>query len=100
MKAKILPRNETPDGFLAQLAEWQLTTFPGESVAGVLSHLREEIDELSDRPGDPDELADCLMLICCLCFHQGIDPIEAMRAKHAVNLQRTWQKTERGFRHA
>ncbi len=90
---------ESTDEFLAELKAWQLKTFPEETIAGVYRHLTEEVEELGGALGDPLELADVLMLALCLCFHQGLDPIEAMRGKHAINLKRRWEKTEVGFRH-
>jgi hypothetical protein len=86
------------DSFFQELKEWQLSTFPNETLEQVFYHFNEEIDELKC-PTDQNEIADCLMLLFCLCFKQDVDPVYVMRQKHIVNLTRKWKKTERGFRH-
>lgn len=88
-------------------AEGQMAAFAAalkqepEFVDGVMKHLREEFDELSEAPSDPDEIADCLMLLFALAFHRGIDPLAALRAKDARNRARKWERAENGdWRHA
>lgn len=80
--------------------EWVNKTFPGETVDAQFKHLWEEIAEFKLNPADPGEIADVLMLLVCVANGQGIDILEAFRAKFAINRNRKWAKTDRGWRHA
>lgn len=84
----------------AEYLRWVKATFPTETVSEQMAHLDEEFDELiSGNWDDPSEFADVLMLLCCVAHGQGIDIIQAFRDKFAINKERSWEKTERGFRH-
>ena len=56
-----------PDSSLQQYmdahAEWADVTFKGQSLKGVLAHLKKEIAEWKDAPEDPEEFADCFSLM-------------------------------------
>lgn len=81
--------------------EWVKRTFPGEKPEGVLRHLAEEIKELEENPSDPEEMADCFLLLQCLASHYGVNLVDAAKAKHEKNKRRTWKQVEgKGFRHA
>lgn len=79
--------------------EWVKKTFPDETVGEQFDHLKEEMKELLDRPLDGSEYADVLMLMCCVADRMDIDIIEEFRSKLEENRKRTWEKTERGYRH-
>jgi hypothetical protein len=67
--------------WLSHLWEWQQLTFPGETLEQVYAHLKEEVRELGDHISDKLEIADCLNLLFCCAFHQGIDPLDALRPR-------------------
>lgn len=57
---------------LREVGEWAQKTFPDESVKGKLLHLREEVDELLEAPGDEGEWADCFLLLFDAARKQGL----------------------------
>lgn len=86
------------------VGEWAERTFPGQTDARVLAHLREEVAELEDalERADPEEiadgLADCHILLLTLAHRHGVPLGEAVATKHALNMVRQWQyDPEKGY---
>lgn len=79
---------------IARQRAWSDETFgPGPRTAGVIDHIRKELDEVADAPTDPNEWADIIILALDGATRAGITPqriIDAVVAKHAVNEARTW----------
>jgi hypothetical protein len=69
--------------------EWAQRTFPHQTAGGILKHLEEEVRELGDG-FEPDEAADCLLLLLGLAHLRGFNLWEAAVAKHYTNRARTW----------
>lgn len=97
--------SEVPSSTCASLSElqkeqwqWVLATFPGETLEGVIRHLKEEVAELEASPTDADELADCFLLVMCAASHAGVDLWTAATQKLAKCKLRKWKKTEAGWR--
>lgn len=76
--------------------EWSEATFGADSVRGpmgALKHLEREAREAQATPDNPEEYADCLLLILDASRRAGIKPLELIRhaqAKMKINRARTW----------
>ena len=73
---------------------WSVETFgPGERTAGVLDHLRKELDEVEENPEDVTEWADVIILAfdgAWRAGHTNVEIIEAIHAKQLKNENRQW----------
>ena len=70
---------------------WGRETFgEGQRQRGVYAHLIREISELGDNVLDPEELADCTILLFELAGFAGVDLIEEVEKKYKVNQGREW----------
>lgn len=78
------------DAALAEAHAWARATFPHETTESVVKHLRKEVVELANAPGDPGEIADCLILVARLADRHGIDLAAAVHAKLAILRTREW----------
>lgn len=81
-------------GHLAHQREWSRDTFgPGPRLAGVLDHIRKELDEIAADPTDLSEWVDVIILALDGAWRAGHDPlwiIRGIKAKQARNEARTW----------
>ena len=87
---------------------WSYNTFgPGPRTAGILEHLRKELDEVADAPTDLSEWADLIILALDGAWRAGHEPqaiIDAIVDKQARNEARTWpdwrdQPADRAIEH-
>lgn len=73
---------------------WSLRTFgPGRRVAALLDHLRRELVEIEENPGDLLEWVDVVLLAFDGAMRAGHEPaavLDAVRAKQAANEARAW----------
>lgn len=81
--------------FVNEVVTWQRETFPQSTTESVLSHLREEIQELQD-DRSPEEAADVLLLLLAFADKEGFDLLEAARRKMIINHVRQWTVTAQG----
>lgn len=92
----LLERAETviDADYLTRQREFSLDTFgPAPRVAGVIDHIRKEIDEIEAEPHDLSEWADLLILAFDGAMRAGYEPEEvlaAVHAKQAINESRNW----------
>lgn len=70
-----------------QVGDWQVATFPGQTVQGKIKHLIKEANELLDDPSDEVEMADVLILLI------GIAKLQGVTVEHLVEV--AWAKFER-----
>lgn len=66
---------------------------PEQTPDGVLDHIRKELDEIAQNPGDITEWADLLLLAFDGAMRAGHKPqqiIDAIKAKQAANEAREW----------
>ena len=74
--------------------EWSARTFgPGERTAGVLDHIRKELNEIADNPVDLWEWIDVVILALDGAWRIGATPeqiVAALVAKQAKNESRRW----------
>lgn len=80
--------------YLDHQREWSTATFgPGERTAGVVDHLRKELEEVLAAPDDVTEWADLIILAFDGAWRAGHDSqaiLDAVAAKQARNETRTW----------
>ena len=79
---------------LARQAAWSLKTFgPGDRAQGVVDHIRKELREIEQAPGDLEEWIDVVILALDGAWRSGATPdqiIAAIAAKQAKNEKRKW----------
>lgn len=79
---------------LAHQRAWSLRTFgPGRRTAGIVDHIRRELDEILDEPADLGEWVDVIILGFDGAYRAGHEPqsiIDAIKAKQAKNELREW----------
>ncbi|MEH1292261.1 dATP/dGTP pyrophosphohydrolase domain-containing protein [Pseudomonas aeruginosa] len=66
---------------------------PGSRAAGVVDHIRKELREIEEAPGDLAEWIDVVILALDGAWRTGATPaqiIDALVAKQALNEARTW----------
>jgi len=78
-----------------QIGEWGNRVFgKSQSVRGLVNHLIKEAYELGDS-GNPEEAADCLILLFQHAHECGYDLFEEVKKKHKINLKRKWGKPDK-----
>jgi len=75
--------------FQGDVGRWQDATFPKSTAASKIEHLRREVIELKESH-DPDEAADCFILLLGLAHVDGFDLMAAAQKKMEVNRARRW----------
>ncbi len=74
--------------------EFSERTFgPGTRTAGVIDHIRKELNEIEAKPDDVSEWADVILLALDGAWRAGFSPehiARAIAAKQAKNEARTW----------
>ncbi len=78
---------------------WSQKTFPDQTRESIWTHFLEEVEEMRDAPHDGSEFADVFALLLCLAHKSGVDLVEELRKKFAINKGRTWVQTPAGMRH-
>lgn len=78
------------DEIVSFVGKWGDETFKDSTAETVLSHMREEIAELSESK-DPEEAADVFLLLCHFCYKSGISLGDVAAAKFKKNQARTWK---------
>lgn len=86
-------RREAWDGFQEEVGSWANKTFGKSTPETVLKHLKREVAEL-ETSGEPDEVADCVLLLLHYAHKRGISIFEECVKKHEVNKQRKWGKPD------
>ncbi len=77
------------DVLQAEINVWQRKTFPESTKETVLKHLSREVKELCDHQ-NPEEAADCTMLLLAFSEKCGICLLDAVRAKFEICKKREW----------
>lgn len=76
--------------FQKEVSDWAKETFPNETPASKIAHLRREVEELAETPGDTEEMADCFILLLGLCEKAGGNLLAAAKRKMEINRERKW----------
>ena len=71
------------------IGQWGAQTFPTCSLNGVVNHLYKEVLELSE-DHDPEEAADCCILLFQHAYNGGYDLLDEVRKKFEINKTRKW----------
>jgi NTP pyrophosphatase (non-canonical NTP hydrolase) len=86
-------RKEAWDSFQDEVGQWADKTFMKSSPQTVVTHLKREVAELEET-GEPDEVADCVLLLLHYAHKRGISIFEECVKKHEVNKRRKWGKPD------
>ena len=74
--------------------EWSQKTFgPGHRTEGIIDHIKKELEEIEQDPGDIKEWIDIVILGFDGAWRAGYTPDEvarALRAKYRENEERDW----------
>jgi dATP/dGTP pyrophosphohydrolase len=81
------PRLTTLDDLQHLHGAWSRATFPSQTPAGIVAHLREEVGELA-AGHDPEEAADCLLLLLGHAQARGYSLWDAAVARCAADRTR------------
>lgn len=73
---------------------WQRKTFPGGTAMAQYRHLCREVLELGKNIEDPEEMADCVILLMGIASKAGVDLQEAVDVKMEINRKRRWGKPD------
>lgn len=81
--------------FCDERAQWSVETFgPGDRYAGVIAHIRKELNEIEAAPDDLEEWIDVILLALDGAFRSagadGREIVAALVAKHEKNRARRW----------
>jgi len=94
--------NYTPLRALQQLVtSWADAVYPDRTLESILMKLREEAQELLEKPVDGLEVADVVICLLDLASRTGVDVYEATHRKIQINSTRKWKinKTTGIMRH-
>lgn len=69
--------------------EWAESQFPRSTPESVIAHFREEASEFAEA-GDPEEAADCLLLLCHFAHKRGFSLLDEAAKKLRKNKLRKW----------
>ena len=77
---------------------WAEETFPKSTPQSVIEHFREEAEEFAEM-GDPEEAADCVLLLLHHASKEGYSLLDEVLKKFRTNTKRTWAKepNEKGY---
>lgn len=80
------------ESLVGECLAWAAQTFPQATPESTAAHLAAEAIELKKNPGDPEEIADVVMLALQHAHKAGVSVERAVRAKLEKNRLRKWGK--------
>lgn len=84
------------DELQSEIGHWQANTFKNQTTKGLINHLREEVEEFSEEY-DPEEAADCLILLLGIAHRRGFRLLYEANLKFKIIQKREWHEPdERG----
>ena len=78
-----------------EITEWADEIIPHRTSQKALIKMLGEISELFENPSDELEMADIAILMFDYFHLEGVDIVEAVRKKMAINRQREWEVDEK-----
>lgn len=81
----------------ALIKHWCDEVYPTRTRDHMIAKLKEEFQELADRPLDAWEMADIVIIMLDLCDHLGFDIAKIVHHKMDINRKRTWNITDEGI---
>ena len=95
-----MPTDTSFQAFQDEVGEWAEKTFPHSTVLTCINHLWREVAELKDSADaaaitewngcDPEELADCFLLLLHIAHKIKANLLVEAVVKHGKNKKRTW----------
>ena len=86
---KNAPEDLQPEDITFQ-RQWSDDTLgPGKRTAGVLAHIKKEVEEVAKKPTDLSEWIDLIILAIDGATRQGYTGTEVIRAYHAKMMENT-----------
>lgn len=77
-----------------QVGEWGERLFPTASPEAYVAHLKREVEELAESH-DPEEAADCFILLLGHAHRCGYDLMTQAKKKFEKNKKRKWGKPDK-----
>ena len=86
------------DALQLECGTWADKTFPTNTQQSIINHLKKEVTQELHPDCEPDELADCILLLIHLAHKRGLSLYDEVRKKFEINKARKWGKpNEQGF---
>lgn len=85
-----LAKLKTFEELQPEIVAWQRKTFPKATSKSIAVHLSREARELLANPKSGPEIADVVFLAIAAAAWAGVDLMDEVRSKFAINLARTW----------
>ena len=76
------------------VGNWGNSQFPQSTPTSILAHLKKEVDEFIES-GDPEEGADCFMLLLHWFYRHNIDLLETAKEKFNIIIFREWGEPDK-----
>ena len=73
-----------------KIGNWACDTFPQSTDASRIEHMSREVEELRQKPDDPFEAADIMLLLLHHAHVNGYDLFAAVQEKYQIIKRRTW----------
>lgn len=73
---------------------WAERNFPKSTPESICEHLRREVIELTERPNDSEEAADCILLLFHLAYKNNWNLEQAIIDKFEKNKARKWGRPD------
>lgn len=80
--------------FQREVGEWGIRTFPDCTPESLVCHLRKEVEELAE-DNNPEEAADCFILLLNHAHRCGYNLIIEAFKKFKINQKRKWGKPDK-----
>lgn len=77
-----------------EITQWADSVYPHRTLESILLKLREEAQELIDKPLDGLEVADVVICLLDLASKAGVDVYDATHRKIVMNNKRRWEISE------
>lgn len=81
----------------AKIEAWCDQVYPGRTKEQMIEKLKEEFQELTDRPLDAWEMADIAIILFDLANHLGFDLPKLIHHKMEINNRRKWEINGQGL---
>ena len=87
-------QEQSLDALLVEVAEWAREKFPEQSGESISVHMLREAEELREKPSDPIEMADVMMLVADLADFYKVDLKKAIREKLVICRKQEWGEAD------
>ena len=80
-----------------KMTDWSERTFPQRTNHSILTHMRRELDEIEESPGNIEEWADVMLLLMHGLMEQGFylkDLLQGVISKFSKNTELKWKSPD------